>query len=126
MTPRQTNKLAKLSTLAGDLYSRANEYNTTTWIPWPYHHQLCRPPRDARNVLRLREDKRWIKDDGKPGLAFSGQMDGFGTPYAWATMCKDFCFTAKPRCPFNMAMERTVKRFGAANGRDVQAQKARK
>lgn len=35
-------------------------------------HPLCRPPKGATEVLRLKENGRWIKDDGEPGLAFVG------------------------------------------------------
>lgn len=32
--------------------------------------QLCRPPKDAREVERF-DGRRWRPDDGKPGVSFS-------------------------------------------------------
>ena len=83
--------------------------------------RLCRPPRDATNVLKLSNNGRWIVDDGKPGRAFSGEHkdtkttnpDFSGWPTAWACECAcDF----DHRCNFEKATDKTAERFGCSNG----------
>lgn len=88
-------------------------------------HPLGRPPPGATDVLRLRDDGRWIKDDGKPGRAFSGQMTSIGLhtgkpftfPVAFTSPTR--CFLGCPDCPTRKALDKTSKRYGAANGRDM-------
>ena len=75
-------------------------------------HWLGRPPREATEVLRLTLDGKWVEDDGKPGIAFSGLKKGY--PYAWGV---DNCCPAwQIHCPHRFAMSKTCDRFSAANG----------
>lgn len=76
-------------------------------------HRLCRPPADAVAACRL-TSRGWIRDDGRPGLAFSW-LNPTQAPMAGATECE--CTGA---CPKRKAMSYTASRFGAANGTDLQ------
>jgi hypothetical protein len=80
---------------------------------------LCRPPKDAINVERLALNYKWVKDDGKPGLAFSGQ-DTRGCPYSWYPTAPDGDFF-DDRAPSSLAADRTCERFHCSNGREVKA-----
>lgn len=65
-------------------------------------HALCRPPRGAAPVhsvfknttklWRLGVDGKWKADDGSPGLAFVGEIQGPGTEgfsiVVWSAECK--------------------------------------
>lgn len=88
-------------------------------------HPLGRPPLGASDVLRLRDDGRWVKDDGKPGRAFSGQMTIIGRhtgkpiPIPAAFTGPTLCSLGCPDCPTRKALDKTCKRYGAANGRDM-------
>ena len=82
-------------------------------------HRLCRPPTNVSGVRRW-TGKRWVNDDGKPGLAFSGESlytkkngQGSSYPTAWASACKGGCGL---KCVKWRAMNYTARRFGAANG----------
>lgn len=82
-------------------------------------HYLGRPPEPLTDCLRLAANGRWVKDDGKtPGRAFSGRsVTGQHTipfPMAVGPDC-EWC--SGPDCPSRMVMDKTVARFGAANGR---------
>lgn len=82
--------------------------------------RLIRPPNHARLVLRW-TGRRWIDDDGKPGLAFSGRDDG-GAPMAWVhepAWDAEWGTAARSLC--DRAMDETFKRFGCANGRGCRA-----
>lgn len=68
-------------------------------------HPKCRPPRGAQGwvdaqlvvhgePLKLYDDNRWRQDDGKPGVAFIGHLDGVENR-VWVASCK--CTDAK--CP---------------------------
>ena len=76
-------------------------------------HRLCRPPADAVAACRL-TPRGWIRDDGKPGLAFSW-LSPTQAPMAGATECD--CVARS--CPKRKAMDYTSSRFGAANGTDL-------
>lgn len=82
-------------------------------------HWVGRPPAGSTKVERLTREGKWVPDDGKNGLAFSG-LGGEGahpfTPFAWGPGC-DCGFDDK--CPFRQAMTRTCARFSCANGRDM-------
>ena len=81
-------------------------------------HKLCRPPRGAKDVLRLATNGRWVEDDGKPGLAFSGHsIEGY--PMAWSVDCD--CALSDGRCPADKALHKTCDRYGCANGDHVLA-----
>jgi len=71
-------------------------------------HIPGRPPVFAQNVERWTE-KGFIRDDGKPGLAFSGKIEG--VPMVWSQDCgcpnPDDC-----DCPMWDAHIRTFERFG--------------
>lgn len=94
------------------------------WKPRKRKHWKGRPPKDAENVFRLshviQDEECWVLDDGKPGIAFSGQRrsaGGYLFPYAWGpTTCGcNFTSLISP-CPIDRAMNMTSTRFGAANG----------
>jgi hypothetical protein len=75
---------------------------------------MGRPPKDAVNVERLSPNGRWYPDNGKPGIAFSGQ-DSRGFPLAWyGDTCAAVGCTGK--CPACCASQRTCNRFGCSNG----------
>lgn len=77
-------------------------------------HKFCRPPKTAVKVERLLKSGKWIPDDGKPGLAFSGEE--FEFPCSWSVECDcGFDFD----CPCYIALNHTGERFGCANGRTV-------
>jgi hypothetical protein len=82
-------------------------------------HVLCRPPKDAFDVERLASNGKWIKDDGKPGLAFSGRQGFPSAPMAWSVKCT--CTMLDEKCPHNKAMQRTSHKWNCANGRYVPA-----
>ena len=77
------------------------------------HHHLIRPPATATNV-EVWNGSRWVTDDGISGVAFSG-LSG-RVPLAFYPACA--CDHGRPGsvCPSEMAMRRTVERFGAGNG----------
>lgn len=76
-------------------------------------HTLCRPPRDAIDVVRLGLDGQWREDNGQHGLAFVGGMPE--TPRSdaiiWVTDCK--CKMIND-CPLGAAMERAGAFFVAS------------
>ena len=82
----------------------------------PPEHWLGRPSGNSE----LKEVERWtgaqwVKDDGKPGLAFSG-LDG-STPIAWSSEgCACDSQASHEKCPMNRSLRYTAKRFGCANG----------
>jgi hypothetical protein len=73
-------------------------------------HWQGRPHKAAYNVERW-NGVSWIKDDGRVGHAFSGEMEGFPTHWYSGCDCMD-----DPNCPQRLAIDRTVKRFGCSNG----------
>jgi hypothetical protein len=83
-------------------------------------HWLGRPPAEAQQVERW-TGTRWIPDDGKPGLAFSGVVFDGGlrckipTPKTWTSDC-DCHLISDNRCPSGIAARHTVKRFSCSNG----------
>ena len=86
-------------------------------------HWLGRPPEGAENVERW-TGAIWIKDDGKPGLAFSGELMSHQSkvlfPYAWGPDCVCFDSFIGPHCPSRIASKRTYDRFGCSNGSNMQ------
>jgi hypothetical protein len=91
--------------------------------------RLGRPPKGAVNVERLLKNGKWIKDDGKPGVAFSGQrkLTGKGCsdmpfPFAWANFDIEHDWDACAR----EAMSYTCRRFGGANGEQFVVPRKRK
>lgn len=82
------------------------------------HHQLCRPPPNAFDTLRLDETGEWHPDDGLPGLAFSHRLvicvTG-GPPMASAVRCR----CGGIDCTGTLAMAKTRERWGSANGSAV-------
>lgn len=77
-------------------------------------HRLCRPPVDAVDCIRLTASGKWVKDDGRPGLAFSW-LSPTELPMAGAVACD-----CAGSCPKRKAMDYTARRFGAANGTALQ------
>lgn len=82
--------------------------------------KLCRPEPGATEVERLRSDRTWVPDDGRPGLAFSGLLPNppceIPTPMAWAPRFNAY---DDANDPGEIAMARTCWRFSAANGREA-------
>jgi hypothetical protein len=81
--------------------------------------RLGRPPKGAENVLRLQKNGKWVPDDGKPGVAFSGQMKIPGAmcrdmlfPFAWTDFDDNRDWEEYER----EALSHTSGRFGCANG----------
>ena len=77
-------------------------------------HRLCRPPPGAKDVERW-DGRRWVPDDGAPGLAFAGRAEE-EYPAGWYTECGDACLGD---CPGSAAVHRAADRFGCGNGRNV-------
>lgn len=105
--------------------------------PKKVKHPLGRPPKEATQVLRLAANGKWVEDDGKPGLAFSGMMTGIGAnhgrpfdyPAAFYSKCAchaDPSERTYMRCPAIKAMDKTSERFRCANGRAMTPSKAKK
>jgi hypothetical protein len=69
-------------------------------------HWLGRPPRGSVRVERW-TGKGWIADDGKLGLAFSGE-DAEGYPRHWGPGCS--CMSGEA-CPAAIAAKRSQERF---------------
>lgn len=92
-----------------------------------------RPSKDATEVERW-TGRRWVKDDGKPGLAFSGKRPipvvfgkTFLIPVAWypASCLRGACgFNEK--CICRRAMSRTSARWSCANGYAMERARKRK
>jgi hypothetical protein len=84
-------------------------------------HKLGRPPAKAFDVLKLNSRNKWVRDDGKPGRAFSGKrsyVDGNAVrsaiPVAFMPDCD--CSMFDRNCPGKLARDKTTERFGAAYG----------
>jgi hypothetical protein len=74
-------------------------------------HWLGRPSKTATSLQRW-TGKRWIKDDGKPGLSFSGKINGI--PQTWGPHCS--CTLLDKDCPCVIAMLHTLDRFPRFEG----------
>lgn len=76
-------------------------------------HTLIRPPAAASRIEKF-TGTSWVPDDGRPGIAFSALLDA--VPVAYHPVCS--CDHGRPGsvCPSELAMQRTVERFGAGNG----------
>lgn len=86
-------------------------------------HYLGRPPKGSEEVERLTANGRWVRDDGKPGRAFSGRAPApSDAPMAWYPDCD--C-TFDECCPGRQASARTVKRWSCSNG-DIMRRTRRK
>jgi hypothetical protein len=69
-------------------------------------HAKCRPPQAHVKTLRLREDGRWVGDNGDPGLAFIRSADEEGVMATiWVANCK--C-TRYLDCPVSTAFARAT------------------
>lgn len=77
------------------------------------HHYLVRPPVDATDIEAW-NGTSWVCDDGVAAAAFSARVGA--APVAFFPSCS--CDHGRPgsTCPSEMAMRRTVERFGAGNG----------
>lgn len=90
----------------------------------PSKHKLCRPPKGAIEVERLLANGKWKKDDGKPGLAFSGKQclspsDAY-FPIAWWVKCDEDSCRIAYNCSGRLAMDHTADRYKCANGHYVE------
>lgn len=73
-------------------------------------------------------DGTWIPDDGKRGIAFSGQDSRF-FPYAITADIECECFLdweKRKTCPRELAAERTIKKYQCSNGRRFERSYKRK
>jgi len=84
-------------------------------------HYMGRPPRTARDVLRLNARGRWVPDDGKPGRAFSG-IDKLGFPTAWYPDC--LCNWGNAWCPAELSVQRTMTRCASVQYRKMRRARA--
>lgn len=74
-------------------------------------HPKCRPPDDAMGALnillegaklplKLFDDGKWRRDDGKPGVAFIGSREnGDNTNFAWVASCQCHKGPEPMKCP---------------------------
>jgi hypothetical protein len=76
--------------------------------------RLCRPPEGAFDIHRW-TGRKWIEDDGKPGLAFSYKAAD-GVPCAATTQWPGFSGKTTER-----AMNYTVSRWSCSNGKVLPA-----
>jgi hypothetical protein len=83
-------------------------------------HARCRPPKAHVKTLRLREDGRWVSDNGDPSLAFIRAADETGdSATIWVANCK--C-TRYLDCPVSTAFARaSALGFGSASVIGVRA-----
>lgn len=79
-------------------------------------HPKCRPQRTAHGTvpLRLRDDGRWVRDNGDPGRAFIGlaadAVDATGATI-WVANCN--C-TSYLDCPVSKALAYAASRYDTA------------
>jgi hypothetical protein len=87
-------------------------------------HPKCRPPRSHDKTLRLRDDGRWVHDNGDAGLAFIRAADETGDAATiWVANC--YCKTYLD-CPVSKAFARaTALGFGTASVVGVRAARKR-
>jgi len=80
-------------------------------------HPKCRPARNSVGTvpLRLRDDGRWVRDNGDPGLAFVGlAADATDADSAtiWVANC---ACTVYAKCPVAKALAYAADRFMSAS-----------
>jgi len=87
-------------------------------------HARCRPPKAHVKTLRLREDGRWVGDNGDPSLAFIRATDETGASATiWVANC--MC-THYLDCPVSTAFARaTALGFNSATVIGVRASRKR-
>lgn len=88
-------------------------------------HPKCRPPSDHVPIMRLRDDHRWVTDNGDPSLAFVApdrDSDGDGAiVYVAHCTCKVFL-----DCPLSRALAFAGNRYASATVVRRRASKPRK
>lgn len=73
-------------------------------------HPKCRPPSVHKPMMQLRDDHRWVRASGAPGLAFVvAEDDDTATVYVAHCKCVDYL-----NCPVSRALAYGAERFGAA------------
>jgi len=75
-------------------------------------HPKCRPAPSHAPVLRLRDDGRWLRDNGDPSVAFIG-LDPApdGGAIIWVANCK--CKVYRD-CPVSRALAFAANRYSSA------------
>lgn len=73
-------------------------------------HPKCRPPSEHKPMMQLRDDHRWIRASGTPGLAFvTDEGDDTATVYVANCACADYF-----NCPVSRALAFAGNRYSAA------------
>lgn len=75
-------------------------------------HPLCRPPQSHAPTMRLRpHDRRWVRDNGDPGLAFVQPTpdEDSAIVYVANCACKNFL-----DCPLSHALAYAGDRYATA------------
>jgi hypothetical protein len=75
-------------------------------------HPKCRPASSHAPVLRLRDDGRWLRDNGDPSVAFIGlDPSPDGGAIIWVANCK--CKVYRD-CPVSRALAFAANRYSSA------------
>ena len=74
-------------------------------------HPRCRPIAGHGPVLRLRDDGRWVRDNGDPSLAFVGLDADGGGAIVWVANCACKVFLD---CPVSKALAFAANRYSSA------------
>ena len=87
-------------------------------------HPKCRPPSVHGGILRLRDDGRFVRDNGDPGLAFVGlasETDGGAIIWVANCTCKVYL-----DCPVSKALAYAANRYSSATVERRRASKLRR
>ena len=75
-------------------------------------HPKCRPPRVHGGILRLRDDGRFVRDNGDPGLAFIELEPQVNTGVTiWVANCSCKIYLD---CPVSKALAFAADRYSSA------------
>ncbi len=75
-------------------------------------HPKCRPPSVHGGILRLRDDGRFVRDNGDPGLAFVGLApENDGGAIIWVANCACQVYLD---CPVSKALAHAADRYSSA------------
>lgn len=75
-------------------------------------HPKCRPPQTHRPILRLRDDGRWVNDNGDAAVAFIGPApDDVDGATIWVANCTCKIYLD---CPVSKALAFAAHRYSSA------------
>lgn len=75
-------------------------------------HPKCRPPAVHGAILRLRDDGRWVRDNGDPSVAFIGLApENDGGAIIWVANCACKVYLD---CPVSKALAFAANRYSSA------------